>query len=146
MLLRRGVRSFADDAAAAAGGDASGEMSRRAFLEKFKPFVSSTTAPPCFPTDFLPKEEAAETAATAGVPDKLKFSFYLPHGQPVDRQPVRIVFWLLPSTAAAAAPSIAVAPRFSTTSGCSITPALFADACSRSCCCERGRDGVGERA
>ena len=94
-LLRRGVRSFADDASAAAataaGGDAaSGEASRRAFLEKFAPLVSSTTAPPSFPSDFLPKEKAEEAAAaTAGVPDKLKFSFYLPHGQPVDRQPVR---------------------------------------------------------
>ena len=89
VLLRRGARSFADDAAAAAAGDASGEISRRTFLEKFAPLVSSTTAPPSFPTDFLPKEKAEETAATAGVPDKLKFSFYLPHGQPMDRQPVR---------------------------------------------------------
>lgn len=95
VLLRRGARSFADDAAAAAAtsasaSDASGEISRRTFLEKFAPLVSSTTAPPSFPTDFLPKEAAEDaTAATAGVPDKLKFSFYLPHGQPVDRQPVR---------------------------------------------------------
>lgn len=93
MLLRRGVRTFADDAATSAaaasgGGDVSGEISRRSFLEKFTPYVSSTTAPPSFPTDFLPKEKAEETTATAGLPDKLKFSFYLPHGQPVDRQPV----------------------------------------------------------
>ena len=99
MLLRRGasVRTFADDAAASAASgasaaDASGESSRRAFLEKFAPLVSSTTAPPSFPTDFLPKEKADEAGAAAvGVPDKLKFSFYLPHGQPVDRQPVRFV-------------------------------------------------------
>jgi len=96
VLLRRGARSFADDAAAAAAGDASAEISRRTFLEKFAPLVSSTTAPPSFPTDFLPKEKAEETAATAGVPDKLKFSFYLPHGQPMDRQPVRKRMFFFP--------------------------------------------------
>ena len=114
MLLRRGVRSFADDAsaAAAAAGDSSGEMSRRAFLEKFKPLVSSTTAPPCFPTDFLPKEEAAETAATAGVPDKLKFSFYLPHGQPVDRQPVRKNCFFFFNCGGGGALGAPIAPRF----------------------------------
>ena len=152
VLLRRGARSFADDAAAAAAaaGDASGEISRRTFLEKFAPLVSSTTAPPSFPTDFLPKEKAEETAAaTAGVPDKLKFSFYLPHGQPMDRQPVReeresvfsFSFFFL---TAADALEVLVAPVFGH-ERCSLAPVLFADACSRSCCCERGRERRRER-
>ena len=114
MLLRRGARSFADDAAAAVA-DSSGEISRRTFLEKFAPLVSSTTAPPSFPTDFLPKEKADEAAAaTAGVPDKLKFSFYLPHGQPVDRQPVREMVFFCFNCGGALKNSMLFAPGFRT--------------------------------
>ena len=151
MLLRRGVRSFADDAsaAAAAAGDSSGEMSRRAFLEKFKPLVSSTTAPPSFPTDFLPKDKVEEAAATAGVPDKLKFSFYLPHGQPVDRQPVREnCFFFGFNCGGGALGSIAVL-RFSTTShapSLQLSSPTHAAACASAKGEEIHRERTGKRA
>jgi len=92
---RRGAprlaRAFADEPAA--GADA-GAASRAAFLDKIRPLLSSTSAPPNFPSDFAAKAkagEAADAAPAAGVPDKLTFSFYLPHGQPMDREPVRRV-------------------------------------------------------
>jgi hypothetical protein len=89
------LRAFADDAAAGgAGAPDAGAESRKAFLDKIKPLLSSTSAPPSFPTDFAPKpkpgEAAGEAAAAAGVPDKLSFSCYLPHGQPMDREPVSV--------------------------------------------------------
>ena len=87
----RAVRAFADDAAGA-GPDAGAE-SRHVFLEKIKPLLSSTSAPPSFPTDFAPKPKGGEEgeASAGGVPDKLSFSCYLPHGQPMDREPVRVL-------------------------------------------------------
>lgn len=50
------------------------------FVNKFKKYVSSTTAPPQFISDFVEVESAAE--APAAVPDKLTLNFYLPHDQP----------------------------------------------------------------
>lgn len=47
------------------------------FIKKFTPHVSSTLAPPHFPSQFLPKEQAAEEGT--GVPEKLTLNFFLPH-------------------------------------------------------------------
>jgi hypothetical protein len=50
------------------------------FLNKFKKFVSSTTAPPNFPSDFVKAEPVTEAPST--VPEKLTLNFYLPYDQP----------------------------------------------------------------
>ena len=34
---------------------------------------------PCFPSDFLPKEDKKEGDAPAAVPDKLTLNFFLPY-------------------------------------------------------------------
>ena len=56
------------------------------FLNKFTKLAPGTLSPPSFPTDFLNEEmEKAKKksgegeAATSGMPDKLTFSFFVPH-------------------------------------------------------------------
>ena len=52
------------------------------FKKRLTPHVSSTLAPPNFPSDYLPKEAPKEEgAAAAAVPSKLKLNFFLPHEQ-----------------------------------------------------------------
>ena len=49
----------------------------------------STLAPPSFPTDFVPEAPKAEEGATStAIPDKLTFSFYLPHATVNSKQQV----------------------------------------------------------
>ena len=50
------------------------------FKKRFSPHVSSTLAPPNFPSDYMPKEAPKEEGAAA-VPSKLKLNFFLPHEQ-----------------------------------------------------------------
>jgi F-type H+-transporting ATPase subunit delta len=73
-------------AATPAAADA-GAASRAAFQEKLRPFLSSTSAPPCFPSDFMKPRPAPE--AGAGVPEKLTLNFFLPHEQPKKGAAVR---------------------------------------------------------
>ena len=62
------------------------------FLSKFSQVAPSTLAPPSFPTDFLPAgPKAEEGAASAAIPDRLTFSFYLPHSTVNQKQQVRFV-------------------------------------------------------
>jgi F-type H+-transporting ATPase subunit delta len=82
--------------AAAAAADA-GAASRAAFLEKLKPLLSSTSAPPSFPSDFMAPKPAVE--AGAGVPEKLTLNFFLPHEQPKKGAAVRFFFSSLPVAA-----------------------------------------------
>lgn len=59
----------------------------QAFLDKFTKVAPSTLTPPSFPSEFVSeaaaaaakKGEAKEEAPASGVPEKLTFSFYLPH-------------------------------------------------------------------
>jgi len=64
-------------------------------VEKFTRVAPSTMSPPNFPSDFLP-EQKAEAQASAAIPDKLTFNFYLPHATVGTKQEVDLV--LLPST------------------------------------------------
>jgi hypothetical protein len=83
--------AFADAASGSGAGAAAadaGAASRAAFQEKLRPFLSSTTAPPCFPSDFMKPKAPAE--AGAGVPDKLTLNFFLPHEQPKKGAAVRV--------------------------------------------------------
>jgi len=57
------------------------------FLKKFEPHAG-TLAPPEFPSNFLPKKEAAEIT---GVPDKLNFNFFLPHDTVCEGENVDLV-------------------------------------------------------
>ena len=61
-----------------------------AFLKKFMPKVSSTLAPPNFPTSYLKKPKEQEEGA--GLPDKLTFNFFLPHTQYAKEQKVLILY------------------------------------------------------
>jgi hypothetical protein len=52
----------------------------------------STLAPPSFPTDFVPEgPKLEEGAASTAIPDKLTFSFYLPHATVNSKQQVLIL-------------------------------------------------------
>ncbi len=58
----------------------------QAFLDKFTKVAPSTLAPPSFPSEFAAEDRAAvkgktgeEAAPASGMPDKLTFSFFLPH-------------------------------------------------------------------
>ena len=73
------AEAAAGSGAAPSAADA-GAASRAAFTEKIRPFLSSTSAPPCFPSDFMKAKPAADPAA--GVPEKLTLNFFLPHEQP----------------------------------------------------------------
>jgi len=81
------------EAASGLGASAAdaGAASRAAFQEKLRPFLSSTSAPPSFPTDFMKPKPVAE--AGAGVPDKLTLNFFLPHEQPKKGAAVRHFFF-----------------------------------------------------
>jgi hypothetical protein len=57
------------------------------FLKKFSQHVTSTTAPPNFPGDFVPATAPAD--ASGAVPDKLTLNFYLPHEQTLKSSKVR---------------------------------------------------------
>ncbi|CAL8468352.1 g7892 [Coccomyxa elongata] len=70
-----------------------GEKGPEEFIKKFTPHVSSTLAPPHFPSEFLPKEQAAEEGA--GVPEKLTLNFFLPHETTIKDSKVDLV--LLPA-------------------------------------------------
>ncbi len=60
------------------------------FLSKFSQVAPSTLAPPSFPTDFMPAgPKTEEGAASTAIPDKLTFSFYLPHSTVNQKQQVR---------------------------------------------------------
>jgi len=87
--LSTSTSAFAEAAAGSAAPSAAdaGAESRRAFQEKLKPFLSSTSAPPCFPSDFMKPRPAADPAA--GVPEKLTLNFFLPHEQPKKAAAVR---------------------------------------------------------
>ena len=62
------------------------------FLSKFSQVAPSTLAPPSFPTDFMPEgPKAEEGAASTAIPDKLTFSFYLPHATLNSKQQVLCV-------------------------------------------------------
>ena len=71
------ARGIAGSAAARAEGEAA-DSGSQAFLKKFSPHVSSTLAPPNFPTDFMKRKEIKEGEP---VPDKMTMNFYLPHEQ-----------------------------------------------------------------
>lgn len=62
------------------------------FLDKFAPFQGSL-APPEFPSNYLPAEEKSEAA---GLPDKLKLNFFVPHQAISQGSSVDLV--LLPAT------------------------------------------------
>ena len=61
-----------------AEGDAQADSSSKAFMAKFQQHVSSTLAPPHFPTDFMKKKEIKEGEP---VPEKMTMNFFLPHEQ-----------------------------------------------------------------
>lgn len=63
------------------------QQSKEEFLEKFAPF-QGTLAPPEFPSNYLPKEDKKEQA---GVPDKLHFNFFMPHGNVCQNEKVDLV-------------------------------------------------------
>lgn len=53
---------------------------------------------PCFPSDFLPKEDKKEGDAPAAVPDKLTLNFFLPYETTMKDSKVRIFstrLWIL---------------------------------------------------
>lgn len=58
------------------------------FKKRFSPHVSSTLAPPNFPSDYMPKEAPKEEGAAA-VPSKVKLNFFLPHEQQMKAKEVR---------------------------------------------------------
>ena len=62
------------------------------FIKKFRPHVSSTMNDPCFPSDFLPKEDKTEGDAPAAVPDKLTLNFFLPYETTMKDSKVRMTF------------------------------------------------------
>eukprot|EP00884_Botryococcus_braunii_P015347 jgi/Botrbrau1/2496/Bobra.0226s0052.1 len=64
-------------------------VEKEEFLEKFQKYVSSTTAPPNFPSDFV--EAQPVTEASAAVPDKLTLNFYLPYDQIIKGSKVDLV-------------------------------------------------------
>ena len=58
----------------------------QAFLDKFTKVAPSTLAPPSFPSEFAAEDAARakkgqpeEAAPASGLPEKLTFSFFLPH-------------------------------------------------------------------
>ena len=87
--LLEGVRGLTTSRLALAEGDAPASTSTfsaegadpESFKKEFAKYASSTMAPPQFPSDFLPKEDKAADKEQQAIPDKLTFSFYLPHEQ-----------------------------------------------------------------
>ncbi|KAK9833391.1 hypothetical protein WJX81_001144 [Elliptochloris bilobata] len=67
------------------------------FKKRLAPHVSSTLAPPNFPSEFVPvrKDAKEEGAAAAAVPSKLTLNFFLPHEQQMKAKEVDMV--LLPA-------------------------------------------------
>lgn len=59
------------------------------FKKRFTPHVSSTLAPPFFPSDFI-KLKTEKTEATAAVPAKLTLNFFLPHEQQMKAKEARL--------------------------------------------------------
>ena len=55
------------------------ERGPEAFLEQFMPKVSSTLAPPNFPSSFLKPVKEQEEGGP--IPEKLTFNLFLPHSQ-----------------------------------------------------------------
>lgn len=65
---------------------------RAEFKKRLAPHVSSTLAPPNFPSDFIkdPKKGTEDAAAApAAVPAKLTFNFFLPYEQQMKAKEVR---------------------------------------------------------
>jgi len=59
------------------------------FLKRFAPHAGMLN-PPEFPSNFMPKaKEAGEGAAAAAIPDKLQFSFFVPHETVCQSEKVR---------------------------------------------------------
>lgn len=101
------VRGFSTSAARFAdGGDAASNDKKQieAFLDKFTKVAPSTLAPPSFPSEFAAEDAAAakgkktgeEAAPASGMPEKLTFSFFLPHATLGKGKKVDLV--LLPAT------------------------------------------------
>ena len=97
--LHEGVRGLTTSRLALAEGDAPASTSTfsaegadpESFKKEFAKFASSTMAPPQFPSDFLPKEDKAGDKEQQAVPDKLTFSFYLPHEQIAQKAKARLM-------------------------------------------------------
>jgi F-type H+-transporting ATPase subunit delta len=106
FLSAIGTRSVSTSAArfADGGGDAAASDKQRieAFLDRFTKVAPSTLTPPNFPSEHISEAaEAAkkgkqEEAPSSDVPDKLTFSFYLPHATLGKAKKVDLV--LLPAT------------------------------------------------
>ena len=60
----------------------------KAFLKEFGPKVSSTLAPPSFPSDYYKRPEKQEEGGA--LPEKLTFNLFLPHEQHSKQSKVRI--------------------------------------------------------
>ncbi|KAK9812209.1 hypothetical protein WJX73_004171 [Symbiochloris irregularis] len=73
--------------------DQADDIGPKAFTKEFMTKVSSTLAPPNFPSDFFKKAEAKEEGGP--LPEKLTFSLYLPHKQHSKQSKVDLV--LLPA-------------------------------------------------
>lgn len=75
--LAQQCRAIATAAPCLAEGEVT-DSSSKAFLSRFSKHVSSTLAPPNFPTDYMKKKEIKEGEP---VPEKLTMNFFLPHEQ-----------------------------------------------------------------
>mmetsp|Transcript_32191 Transcript_32191/g.44658 ORF Transcript_32191/g.44658 Transcript_32191/m.44658 type:complete len:208 (-) Transcript_32191:335-958(-) len=94
VLSTRGSRAFTPSVTFAAD-EAVSKHTSSAFLKSWADNAPSTLDPPNFSATFIPPPRSLEAEA-AGIPEKLNFSFYLPHATEMNNEKVDMV--LVPGT------------------------------------------------